>query len=82
MGDADVTPRFRARKVWRIGPYFRNYSASAGEGRARMGFTSHGVRFRLPLIGTVTRNFTTGVTTWNSPGPGSVAFGGRRRSKN
>lgn len=70
--------RFRARKTWRLGPYFRNYSASAGEGRARMGFTSHGFRLRIPLVGKVTHNLTTKRTTWDSPGPGSWTFGGRR----
>lgn len=71
--------RFRARKTWRIGPYFRNYAMSAGEGRNRLGFTSHGFRIRIPLVGRITHNLTTGKTTWDSPGPGSVVFGSRRR---
>jgi hypothetical protein len=79
--------RFRARQKWRIGPtwlhYFRNYSANVSRDGARVGFTSHGIRVRIPLLGPVTRNFTTGLTTWDSPGPGSVQFGGRsRRERN
>jgi hypothetical protein len=70
--------RFRARKRWKVGPswlhYFRNYSANIGEGRGRAGFTSHGIRVHIPLAGPVTWNFTTGVRTWDSPGPGSVTF--------
>ena len=74
--------RYRARTRWKIGPswlhYFRNYSANIGEGRGRVGFTSHGIRIRLPLLGPVTRNFTTQTTTWDNPGPGSVSWSSRR----
>lgn len=77
-----MSARFRARKRWQVGPswlhYFRNYAVSLTRGQSRGGFTSHGIRIRLPLLGPVTRNLTTGVTTWDSPGPGSISWGGRR----
>jgi hypothetical protein len=77
-----VSARFRARKQWHVGPtwlrYFRNYSANVSVDGARVGFTSHGIRVRIPLLGPVTKNFTTKITTWDSPGCGSVRFGGRR----
>ena len=82
-----MTARFRARKQWHIGPawlrYFRNYSANLSRDSARVGFTSHGIRIHVPLAGPVTHNFTTGLTTWDTPGPGSVQFGGpSRRERN
>lgn len=77
-----MNARFRARKRLNFGPpwlrYFRNYSMSASRDGARGGFTSHGIRIRIPLAGPFTRNFTTQTTTWDSPGPGGFTFGGRR----
>lgn len=66
--------KFRARKVFRFGPYFRRYSASAGRGGTRGGFTSHGIK-----IGRLTYNFTTRRWSFDTPGPGSFSGGGRRR---
>lgn len=82
-----MTARFRARQQWHIGPrwlrYFRNYSASLSRDGGRVGFTSHGIRIHIPLAGPVTHNFTTQITTWDTPGLGSVQFGGRsRRERN
>lgn len=71
----------RRRATWRgrealwIGPYFRRYSASANRDGVRGGFTSHGVRFRIPALGTLTVNFTNRTWTWDNPGPGSVSGG-------
>lgn len=65
--------KYRARKTWRFGPYFRTYSASAGNGSSRAGFTSHGFRVRIPIVGPVTYNITHRRWTWDNPGPGSIS---------
>lgn len=65
---------YRVREVWRLGPYFRRYSGSADAGGVRGGFTSHGFRFRIPILGPLTYNITTRTWTWDNPGPGSVTW--------
>lgn len=57
---------FRARKTVRIGPLFWTFTQN--------GFTSWGIR-----VGPLTRNFTRGSTTIDTPGPGSLHRPGRRR---
>lgn len=82
-----MSPRFRGRKTFRAGPLFLHVTpASLGraftafrEGRpfrevARAAFTSWGYR-----QGRVTRNVTRGTTSVDTPGFGSVLFGGRKR---
>lgn len=71
--------RWHARKPFRFGPYFRRYSATVGRGGSRGGFTSHGFRFRLGPLGSLTYNLTHRRWTWDHPGPGSFSGGGRRR---
>lgn len=70
---------YRARKPLTIGPswahYFRRYSASVSAAGARGGFTSHGFRVRVPLVGPLTINLTNRTWTWDNPGPGSVSGG-------
>lgn len=64
---------WRARKPLRIGPYFRNYSASAKRGRGvKVGWASQGFTLGNPnrWYGRVTVNLTRGKWSWNHPGPG------------
>lgn len=61
-----MTPRFRARKTFRIGPLYFNFSTR--------GFTSWGIR-----VGPWSKNFTRGTWALDTPGPGSVHGGGRKR---
>lgn len=60
--------RFRARKTIRFGPLFWTFTQN--------GFTSWGIR-----IGPYRRNFTRGTSSFDSPGPGSVHWGGRKRGR-
>lgn len=60
--------RFRARKTFRLGPLFANFSQN--------GFTSWGIR-----VGRFTRNFTRGTTSIDTPGIGSFRSSGRRRQR-
>lgn len=68
---------WRARKTWKIGPrrahYFRRYSASANSVGARAGFTSHGFRLAVPLLGPLTINLTLKTWTWDNPGAGATS---------
>lgn len=73
-----MSARFRARKPFRLGPYFRHYSVSSAAGM-RPRCTSHGFRFRLGPAGTLTYNITHRRWTWDNPGPGSIQFGGSPR---
>lgn len=57
--------RFRLRNRFKIGPFYVNLS----QGR----FTSWGIK-----IGRFSRNFTRGTWAVDTPGPGSV-HGGRKR---
>lgn len=57
--------RFRARKTIRFGPLYFNFT--------QRGFTSWGIR-----VGPFSRNFTRGTSVIDTPGPGSLHFGGRR----
>ena len=57
--------KFRARKTFRAGPLFFNFTQN--------GFTSWGIR-----VGPFTRNFTRSTSTLDTPGPGSLHWGGRR----
>lgn len=63
--------RFRARKTFRLGPLFFNFALSDG----RLRFASWGVE-----IGRFAHNFTRGTWSVDTPGPGSV-HGGRRRRR-
>lgn len=58
--------RFRARKQLRFGPIVINLT--------QRGFSSWGIR-----IGRFSHNFRTKRSTVNTPGPGSLHFGGRKR---
>jgi hypothetical protein len=58
--------RFRARKTFRVGPLFFTFTQN--------GFSSWGIR-----IGPFTKNFTRGTSTIDTPGIGSLHFGGQRR---
>lgn len=58
--------RFRARKTIRLGPLFATFT--------QRGFSSWGLR-----IGPFTWNATRRTSTVDTPGPGSVHFGGRSR---
>lgn len=58
--------RFRARKTFRFGPLFFTFT--------QRGFSSWGIK-----VGPFTRNFSRGTTTLDTPGPGSLHFGGGRR---
>lgn len=68
---------WRARHRQKFGPawahYFRNYSAKATSNTAKGGFTSHGFRVRVPVLGAVTINLTRKTYTWDNPGPGAVS---------
>jgi hypothetical protein len=66
--------RYRARGLYRMGPYFRRFSASAGKRRSqrrggppRAGWTSQGFMF-----GNLTVNTTSRTYTYDTPGPGAV----------
>lgn len=65
--------RYRARKDFRFGPYFRHFSATAGKrrtqrtGRNRIGWTSQGF-----IFGKATINTTRGTICYDTPGPGGV----------
>lgn len=70
--------RYRAREMFRLprrGPhyYFRRYSAAINRDGARGGFTSHGFRVHVPVLGPVTINLTHRTYTWDNPGPGAVS---------
>ena len=58
--------RFRARKTFRLGPLYFNFT--------HRGFTSWGIR-----VGRFTRNFTRGTTSIDSPGPGGFTHQHGRR---
>lgn len=58
--------RYRARKTFRLGPLFFNFTQS--------GFTSWGIR-----IGLWTHNFTRRTHSLDTPGLGGLRWGGRRR---
>jgi hypothetical protein len=58
--------KFRARKTLRLGPLFFNFT--------QRGFSSWGLK-----LGPFTKNFTRGTSTIDTPGIGSLHFGGRRR---
>lgn len=60
--------KFRARKTFRAGPLFFNFT--------QHGFSSWGIR-----VGPFTKNFTRGTSTFDTPGPGSLHWGGRRRGQ-
>ena len=64
--------RWHARKPLRIGPYFRNYSATVDAAGARARFTSHGFRFPTPL-GPLTINLTNRTWTLDHRGRGAVS---------
>lgn len=58
--------RFRARKTFRFGPLFARFT--------HKGFSSWGIK-----VWRWTWNATRGTHTLDTPGPGSVQTGGRRR---
>lgn len=58
--------RFRARKTFRFGPLFFSFT--------QRGFSSWGIR-----LWRYTWNAKTRRSTFDSPGPGSVTWGGRKR---
>lgn len=58
-------PKFRARKTFRLGPLFVTFTQN--------GFSSWGIK-----VGPYTKNFTRGSSSFDTPGPGSVHWGGRR----
>lgn len=61
--------RFRARKTVRVWPFYWNFSTN--------GFTSWGIR-----IWRYNRNFARGTSSFNTPGLGSLHWGGKgRRSR-
>lgn len=57
---------FHVRKTIRVGPFYAVFTEN--------GFSSWGVKW-----GRFTRNVTRGTTTIDTPGPGYLRFGGRRR---
>ncbi|WP_219413940.1 DUF4236 domain-containing protein [Pseudonocardia nigra] len=59
-------PTFRARKTIRLGPLRFHFT--------QRGFSSWGLK-----LGSWTWNAKTGRHTLDTPGPGGVTFGGRRR---
>lgn len=76
MARRPLTYRARLNPRWpRTGRsyYFRRYGVSLTRGSARGGFTSHGFRLYLPLLGPLTINLTARTWTWDSPGLGSVS---------
>lgn len=58
--------RFRARKRLQFGPFYATFT--------QRGFSSWGIK-----VWRWTRNFTRGTDTVDTPGPGSLHFGGRKR---
>ena len=82
-----MSPQFRGRKTFRAGPLFVHVTPAS----LRRGFEAF--RARRPLTevirtaftswgfrqGRVTRNVTRGTTSVDTPGFGSVLFGGRKR---
>lgn len=60
--------KFRARKVIRLGPIFFTFT--------QRGFSSWGLK-----VGPFTRNFTRGTSTIDTPGIGSLHFGGKKRGR-
>lgn len=61
--------KFRARKTFRFGPLYFNFT--------HRGFSSWGIR-----IGPITHNFTRKTSTIDTPGPGGFHHQhGRNRSK-
>lgn len=60
--------RFRARKTFRLGPLFATFTQN--------GFSSWGFR-----LGPWTHNVTRGTHTIDTPGPGHVVSGRRRRRR-
>lgn len=56
--------RFRARKTMRLGPLFFTFTQN--------GFSSWGFQ-----LGPWRRNFTRGTNSVDTPGPGSVHWGGK-----
>lgn len=65
--------KFRARKVLRLGPFYFNF-ASGGQQGLRPRFSSWGI-----AVGPFRKNFTRGTWSVDTPGPGSINGGGRRR---
>lgn len=59
--------KFRLRGRWNLGPFYVNHS--------KFQPTSWGIK-----LGPFSRNFTRGTSSIDVPGPGSVHFGGRKRS--
>lgn len=60
--------RFKARKRIRFGPYYRNYAMNGGAPR----FTSHGIK-----VWRCNYNLTTRRWSFDTPGLGHIAGGGR-----
>jgi hypothetical protein len=60
--------RFRARKTYRVGPLFFTFTQN--------GFSSWGIK-----VWRFTRNFTRQTSTIDTPGPGSLHFGGWKRGR-
>ena len=58
--------RFHLRGRWKIGPFYINHS--------KFRPTSWGIK-----IGPFTRNFTRGTWSLDTPGPGSIRGGRKRR---
>lgn len=63
-----MSPRFRARKRIRLGPIYLIFTEH--------GFSSWGVQ-----VGPYSRNFTRGSSSFDTPGPGSVQWGGRKAGR-
>ncbi len=59
-------PTFSARKTITVGPLFFRFTQN--------GFASWGIK-----VGRFTRNFTRDTTTLDTPGPGSLRWGGKGR---
>lgn len=59
--------RFRARKTFRFGPFYMTLTQS--------GRRSFGIK-----LGPFRHNFTHGTSTVDTPGPGSLHFGRRKRT--
>ncbi len=76
-------PSWGGRQRANFGPtwarYYRNYSARVSSDGLDGGFTSHGWRLRLPLLGPLSHNLTTGAWTWDTPGWGALRWTGRFR---
>lgn len=63
-----MSPRFRARKTFRLGPLFWRFTQS--------GFSSWGIK-----VGPWTRNFTRGTSSLDTPGPGGLHWGHRKQDR-